>query len=105
MNDRFHTPGCMRLLHFLCGEPGASPPSTLVVAAHPDDEVIGIGGQLARLGPRVHVLHVTDGAPRDMHDARVHGFDTRDAYADARRRELLAALADAGIGPERTFVF
>ena len=96
--------GWPRLLRFLAGE-GREPPRTLVVAAHPDDEVIGIGGQLGRLRSRVHVLHVTDGAPRDMRDAHAHGFATRHAYADARRRELLAALAEAGIGPERTFVF
>ena len=36
----------------------------LVIAAHPDDEVYGMGGTIARLsseGNEVHVLIVTDG--------------------------------------------
>ena len=36
----------------------------LVIAAHPDDEVYGMGGTIAKLseaGDEVHVLFVTDG--------------------------------------------
>ncbi len=36
----------------------------LIIAAHPDDEVIGIGGtlyKLSRLGAQIHVLFLTDG--------------------------------------------
>ncbi|MGG5807705.1 PIG-L deacetylase family protein [Falsiroseomonas sp. CW058] len=70
----------------------------LVLAAHPDDEVIGLGGQLPRLR-RLHLLHVTDGAPRDGGDAAAHGFATVADYAAARGRELSAALALAGQDP------
>jgi LmbE family N-acetylglucosaminyl deacetylase len=42
--------------------------SVLVVAAHPDDEVVGAGGTIAkhaRAGDAVHVLFVTDGSRGD----------------------------------------
>ncbi len=73
---------------------------TLILAAHPDDEVVGLGGQLAGFED-VHIVHVTDGAPADMRDAAAHGFNTRAEYAAARRRELLSALALAEIDAGR----
>ena len=72
----------------------------LLVVAHPDDETIGAGALLARL-PDVRVLHITDGAPRDP-QFFLGGFaGSCEEYAAVRRQELAAAMALAGIGPER----
>lgn len=72
----------------------------LIVAAHPDDEVLGAGIWLHRHADYDrHILHITDGSPRDMQDARAKGFATRRDYAHARRKELSAALQMIGIPP------
>ncbi|MVO84928.1 PIG-L family deacetylase [Streptomyces sp. p1417] len=67
----------------------------LVVAAHPDDEVLGFGGTIAALrhaGARVHTVCLTDGEAS-------HGPASpaaRARLAARRRDELAAALGDLG---------
>lgn len=71
------------------GEKIAEP--VAVVVAHADDETLFAGPLLGRLD-RGALIHVTDGAPRDMTDARRLGFATRDDYAAARAAELDRAV-------------
>lgn len=59
-----------------------------------------MGGQLADI-PDLALIHVTDGAPLDMSDARRAGLSTRDAYARARALELDRALNAAEVVPAR----
>jgi len=89
------------LLELICSPEGYSFDchDVAVVVAHPDDETIAIGGQLARMRG-VRIVHVTDGAPADMKDANANGFARREDYASARRREVEAAVAIAGVRPE-----
>ena len=80
------------------GDAPAGGSGVLVAVAHADDETIGLGGQLERLRP-ITIVHVTDGAPRKGNDARDRGFGSPEDYAAARRGELEAAMAEAGITP------
>jgi len=73
-------------------------PRIAVVFAHPDDETIGTGARLPRLGAALFVC-VTDGSPRDPADARSAGFATREAYATARQEELSTVFRLAAIEP------
>lgn len=70
------------------------------VFAHPDDETIASGAQIARM-PDAMLVMVTDGAPRDLADAHAHGFDDAPGYARARHGELVRALAAAGMPLDR----
>ena len=72
----------------------------LLVAAHPDDETAGLGAQLHRCDDLI-LLHLTDGAPRNLADARRHGFQDAPSYAAARARELQAALAVGSVSAAR----
>jgi LmbE family N-acetylglucosaminyl deacetylase len=79
-------------------------PRVAVIVAHPDDETIGCGAILSRLhDPQVIV--VTDGAPRDLVDARAYGFATAHAYAEARSAELVMALGLAGVNRDAIVQF
>jgi len=70
---------------------------TMIVAAHPDDETLGMGSRL-RLLENALLVHVTDGAPRDGGDAHNYGFASCAEYAAARSAELAAALAAGEAG-------
>ncbi|WP_114769978.1 PIG-L deacetylase family protein [Microvirga subterranea] len=77
-----------------CGQLEAS--RVAVVVAHPDDETIGLGAQLPRLDG-ITIVHVTDGAPRSGHDVADRGYASWRDYADARRQELVTAMALARV--------
>jgi LmbE family N-acetylglucosaminyl deacetylase len=71
-------------------------PVSMLVFAHPDDEVVALGARLGRFASALFV-HVTDGAPTNEQDSRAHGFATLDQYRQAREEELSRALAMAGL--------
>ena len=71
-------------------------PRAMLVVAHPDDEVIAIGGRIRRFR-WAHFVHVTDGAPLNQQDSRHQGFSTLDAYRSARRDEFRRALSECGL--------
>ena len=77
------------------------PREVLVVVAHPDDEVIGLGGLLAfhgRRGDAVEVVHATGGDKGDP--AGKH-----DDIAAIRQQEVRAALAALELGEPRSLGF
>jgi|SRR5579883_617514 LmbE family N-acetylglucosaminyl deacetylase len=75
-------------------------PTVLIVVAHPDDEVIALGGRLPRFRNATFV-HGTDGAPPDGRDAHHHGFASLGEYRSARQQELYAAFQIAEIDHPR----
>lgn len=85
------------LLHRLAHREPIDVPVAVVVA-HPDDETVGAGASLP-LFRRLLLVHVTDGAPRNLHDAHAAGFANCEEYAAARERELDAAMRTGGVNP------
>jgi LmbE family N-acetylglucosaminyl deacetylase len=73
---------------------------SLLLAAHPDDEVLAAGALLSGLSACT-VVHLTDGAPHDRHLSPARGELSRAQYAEVRHEETLRALAHVGIGPDR----
>ena len=71
-------------------------PRLLLVFAHPDDEVLAMGARLERLAAS-RLVTITDGVPADGADALGHGFQSLAGYRAARRDELAAAFAHAGV--------
>jgi LmbE family N-acetylglucosaminyl deacetylase len=71
--------------------------SIAVVGAHPDDETLGLGSRFAAIR-NLRLIQITDGAPRDLVDARKHGFARWQDYAAAREAEAQEAFAVLGAG-------
>ena len=72
-----------------------------IVVAHPDDEVLWLGGHLDRFAQLGRLIHVTDGAPLDPRFREAAGSPSRPAYARSRRAEMQRAVALAGIHEEQ----
>jgi LmbE family N-acetylglucosaminyl deacetylase len=70
--------------------------TTLILVAHPDDEVIGFGAIMQKM-QRALVVFATDGAPHDPFFWKEYG--SRQAYAEVRRQEAKHALSLVGAEP------
>lgn len=85
---------------------GSAPRGRIVLlVAHQDDEIIGVGAQLHRWAPDLTCVYATDGSPADATDARAAGFSDGHAYARARAEESRDALRIAGIAWARVREF
>jgi len=81
----------------------------LVIAPHPDDDVLGAGGLMQRVkatGGTVRVVYLTDGDgyPEGVQvEDHVRAPTAKDyrGYGRQRRREARAALAALGFGPSQ----
>jgi LmbE family N-acetylglucosaminyl deacetylase len=80
---------------------GAQEGPWLVIAAHPDDEVIGASWLMNR-APELVVVHVTDGAPEDPRLRPQEHAASRAQYAEVRRGEAETALRCLDVPRVRT---
>jgi len=69
---------------------------TVMLVAHPDDEVIAFGALMQRMNKAL-VVFATDGAPTNRQFWP--GYDSREAYAEVRRQEAREALRMVGAQP------
>jgi LmbE family N-acetylglucosaminyl deacetylase len=76
--------------------------TVLIIAAHPDDEIIGAGDRLTKMN-NIFFIHSTDGAPKNMKDSLIYGFENRRDYIRKRREEFFSALKHGNIQPEACF--
>lgn len=73
--------------------------SIVCVSARPGDEVISMGGSIVDWqNPRF--IDLTDGSPQDLDRVLRAGFDCRDEFARARKRDFENALHRAGLEQE-----
>jgi hypothetical protein len=65
-------------------------PKSMLVFAHPDDEVVALGARLGRFQSALFV-HVTDGAPRNEQESRAYGFASDVFFRIPTKRERLSS--------------
>ena len=72
----------------------------VLLVAHPDDETIGASACMSRLRIST-IVFLTDGAPRDPALRSPRASGSRARYTRMRHEEAVAALALAGVTPDR----
>jgi LmbE family N-acetylglucosaminyl deacetylase len=75
--------------------------SILVVAAHPDDEVLGCGGTLAKLaaqGSTINVAFMSDGVSSRRGDAALHEMQLKARRTAARQAAVILGVNEVTFG-------